>query len=130
MNGVWKVTRLTLAASVACVGWVAAHAQAVGQKEIAGIDKRYAIASERVGEDTVKLHSRQDNDAGSVHQIHVFSCVDETFEVVFEGEVAPGVYPDAGDKTNYQALEQNSEQRKLAAHACQEHGFPALRMEW
>ena len=51
MNGVWKVTRLTLAASVACVGWVAAHAQAVGQKEIAGIDKRYAIASERVGED-------------------------------------------------------------------------------
>lgn len=130
MNGVWKLNCVSLIACVVGVVTVSAHAQAVSEKEIAGIDKRFAIASERVDQDRVKLHSRKDTDGGSVHQVHTFSCIDETYEILFEGEAVPKAYPDVGNTAGYRSLEQNSEQRAMASHACQEHGFPALRMEW
>ena len=50
MNGVWTVNQSMLGAALACVLAVGAHAQAVTEREIEGIEKRFAIASEHLGE--------------------------------------------------------------------------------
>ena len=130
MNGVWTINRSVLGAATACVSVLAAQAQPVTDKEIEGIDDRYAISTKVVGDDKVQLHSRHDTEGGSLHKIHTFSCVEETYEVVFEGKEVPEAFPTAGDSANYQALERTSEHAPLAQHACKEHGVPVLRMDW
>ncbi len=100
------------------------------EREIKGVDNRYAIASEHFGDGKVQMHTRSDANGGSIHQIYSFSCVDETFELIFEGDSAPENFPvddhvHAGD-----AFEREAPVASLAAHTCEEHDYPLLGWEW
>lgn len=106
-----------------------APAQSVSKKEIDGLDERYAIASKHFGGGKVQLHT-QDRAGVGGHKVHTFSCIDETFELVFEGDQAPGSLPVEGQGSDAQRLEKNTATGSMAQHACKEHGYPLLRMEW
>ncbi|MGD9293750.1 MAG: hypothetical protein PVI41_02610, partial [Roseobacter sp.] len=89
MTGLWKLKHMVVAASAACVVAGVAGAQSVTEREIAGVDDRYAIASKDFGDGKVQLHTRGEGADGASHKVHTFSCVEQTYEVVFEGDQAP-----------------------------------------
>lgn len=130
MTGVWKLNYIALAALAACLFAGGADAQSVSEREIEGLDKRYAIASKDFGNGKVQLHTRGDSADGSTHTVHTFSCIENTFDLVFEGDEAPEAFPVEGEGSGAQNLEKNSSTASLAAHACKEHGYPVLMMEW
>jgi hypothetical protein len=130
MTGVSKLNDMALAALAACLFAGGVDAQSVGEREIAGVDKRYAIASKDFGDGKVQLHTRGEGADGGSHKVHTFSCVEQTYEVVFEGDQAPEAFPVEGEGSGARNLEKNSSTASLAAHACKEHGYPVLMMEW
>jgi len=99
-----------------------------------GIDERFAIASKRVGDGKVQLHSqrnsRPDGMGGSTHSVHSFNCLEQTYEKVFEGERAPESFPAGGQGDKQQNLNKDSAALPLARHACQEHGLQILELRW
>jgi hypothetical protein len=130
MNLVWTDMRLGLFAGTAVAIATVAHGQSVAEREIEGVDKRFAIATEYFGDGEVQFHTRKDIGTGSLHEVHTFDCNNRTYRKDYEGDTAPETFPLAGTQGDGYQLTREMEQAAMAAHACDEHGFPSLRMEW
>ena len=123
MNGITigKLLGVLVSATVACAS--SAQAQGVTEREIEGIDKRFAIASEQFGESEVQLHTRADTDTGSVHEIYTFDCEQKTYRKDYADKSVPESFPIAGAQGESFTLVQEMEENAIAAHVCKEHGF-------
>ena len=123
--------RRTILAAGALIGVASmAWAEGVSEKEIKGVDNRYAIASEHFGDGQVQVSTRSDTDGKNSYEIYSFSCVDETFEVLFSGDELGSAFP-VQDHTHTGAeIDRQSEAAYIAAHTCEEHGYPLLGFEW
>lgn len=129
MNGVWTDIRFGLFASAAFALASGAHAEGVSEREIDGVDKRFAIASKHFGDGEVQLHTRSETEAGSVHEIYSFNCNTGTYRTDYVGESAPAHFPVAGAQGQAFELAESMEQAAIAAHACEEHGYSSLKVE-
>ncbi len=100
----------------------------------AGVDERFAIASERYGDDQVVLrtqgNSRRDGTGGSTESVYVFNCLEQTYEKIFEGNDASESMQAGAQSTNGQKLNRDSEALPLAQQACKEHDLQILELKW
>lgn len=125
-----NLIRPTLMALVLSAWAGTISAQGVTEKEIKGVDGRYAIASEHFGDGQVQVKTRSGSGEQNSYEIYSFSCADETFELLFAGDELSSDFRTENYTHTGTKFDPQSETAYIAAHACEEHGYPLLGFEW
>jgi len=124
----WAIASATLWLSV---GYAAAEV-AIGNPNDE-INKHFAVASALFDNGTegfVQLHARQEGTGGDRHKVYAFNCKKQLYNEIYDASAPPEKFPVNSETSPAKSLEKTSSVAPLAAHACKEHGYPLLEMEW